>query len=321
MYVMFVVLISNTWADAAEEVQSRYAIVIHGGAGDWPNQSEQDIQKLEQGLTDALTAGRKVLEGGGSSLDAVEQAIRVLEDNPKFNAGKGAVYNAAGKHQLDASIMEGRERKAGAVAAIGVAKHPISVAKLVMTKTKHVLLADRGANRFARRQQAEIVKPEYFWTDETRQQWEAAKQSSSTQQSVHHYGTVGCVALDKSGNLAAGTSTGGLSEKMLGRVGDSPLVAAGTYADNDTCAVSCTGVGELFIRNVIAYDIAARMKYSKQDLESAVAYQIDDLLSEGTGGIIALNQQGQMVLKFNTNAMPRGIANSDGKFEVKIGKE
>lgn len=308
-------------AGSATKSKGQYAIVIHGGAGGWPGLSPQDTKDIEQGIETALKVGRDILAQGGTSLDAVEQAIKTLENNPRFNSGKGAVYNAVGKHQLDASIMDGSNKQAGAVAAIGVAKNPISAARLVMDKTRHVLLAGEGANEFVRKQGADIVSPKYFWTEQTRREWKASQSAGYVAKPIHHYGTVGCVALDTHGNLAAGTSTGGLSEKMVGRVGDSPLIAAGTYADNETCAVSCTGVGELFIRSAIAYDVSARVRYAKQSLSSAVSAHIDDQLPQGTGGMIALNCAGEVVMSFNTKRMPRGVANSTGRFEILLDKE
>jgi beta-aspartyl-peptidase (threonine type) len=214
--------------------------------------------------------------------------------------------------------MDGRDRAGGAVAGITVAKNPISVARLVMNKTTHVLLAGAGADQFARQAGAEIVTPDYFWTERTRQRWEAPKQSRLPSIRDDHYGTVGCVALDQAGNLAAGTSTGGLTNKHVGRVGDSPIIGAGTYADNNTCAVSCTGVGELFIRHAIAHDISARMEYTGQSLDAAVGYSIDERLEPGTGGIIAIDRQGKASLRYNTRAMPRGLIDSSGRFEVAV---
>lgn len=304
----------------AQSDSASYAIVIHGGAGGWEGLSAEREAAITEALTKALKTGRDILADGGSSLDAVEKTINVLEDSPHFNSGKGAVWNEAGKHQLDASIMSGADRAAGAVAAIGVAKNPISVARKVMTDTRHVLLAGAGADEFARRSGAALVEPDYFWTQQSRRQWEES-QSASRPAAVDHFGTVGCVALDREGNLAAGTSTGGLQGKMVGRVGDSPLVGAGTYADNETCAVSGTGVGEFYIRHAIAYDISARMRYAGQSLAEAIDFQIDKRLEPGTGGLIGLNRQGVAVTRFNTRAMPRAIADSSGRFEVRIARD
>ncbi len=324
----FTALVTTTGWGEEQTSKPRFAVAIHGGAGSWPNRTAEETAEIEAGLQAALGKARDLLTTGGSSLDAVEAAIRLLEDTPCFNAGKGATFNAEGGHQLDASIMRGDDLQAGAVAAIGVAKNPISVARLVMTDTPHVLLADAGANRFAKESGVACVEPDYFWTAKTRQQWEAYRnrQSSTLDRPVHHdgpvhhYGTVGCVALDLEGNLAAGTSTGGLQGKQFGRVGDSPLIAAGTYADNRAAAVSGTGVGELFIRNAIAYDVSARMRYAGESLDKAATAQIE-MLPPGTAGLIAVTQAGEPIGRFNTAAMPRGFATSAGRFEVLIDRD
>jgi beta-aspartyl-peptidase (threonine type) len=308
----------------------KYAIGVHGGAGPWANRTAEETAAIRKTLEEALRRGRDVLSGGGASIDAVEQTIRYLEDSPLFNAGKGATFTAAGSHQLDASVMRGEDLAAGAVAAVSVVKNPISLARRVMTDTKHVLLAGDGADDFAREIGAELVPPEYFWTEKTRSEWRAAqppkpddRQSSSSARpdKPDHYDTVGCVALDQNGNLAAGTSTGGLKMKRFGRVGDSPIIGAGTYADNQSCAVSGTGVGELFIRNAVAYDIAARIRYQKAKLTDAVRIQIDERLPAETAGLIALGPTGEIVAAFNTAAMPRGMADSSGRFEIHIERD
>jgi beta-aspartyl-peptidase (threonine type) len=322
--------------EAAAE-KPRYAIVIHGGAGPWAKRTPEETAAIEKALEAALRRGQSMLAEGGDSLDAVEQTIRVLEDAPEFNAGKGATYTADGKHQLDASIMRGEDRAAGAVAAITVAKNPISVARRVMTDTRHVLLAADGADAFARQIGAELVPPDYFWTDKTRAEYEAKRKEAELKETqpkeqgaarrlapaeaVDHYGTVGCVALDQQGNLAAGTSTGGLSMKQFGRVGDSPIVGAGTYADNDSCAVSGTGVGELFIRSAVAYDVGARMRYRGASFEEAMRVQVDERLPAETAGLIGLSASGEALAVFNTAAMPRGVADSSGRFEVRIERD
>ena len=274
----------------------RFAIALHGGAGKSPTADEAPA--VERSLREALTIGEKVLAGGGTSLDAVEQVIRFLEDDPLFNAGRGAVFNSAGGHELDASIMDGRTKACGAVAAVRTVRHPISLSRLVMEKTRHVLLASDGAEKFADEMQVERVENSWFDTDKQRRAWEKAKAEAAKQSSLAiqetHYGTVGCVALDQHGNLAAGTSTGGLTNKKFGRVGDSPIIGAGTYADNATCAVSCTGIGEQFIRHAVAYDISARMAYLKQPLAEAVSDVLTRRLSKNDGGIIALAQTGRL---------------------------
>ena len=306
----------------------RYAIAVHGGAGSAPKDftAEQNAARHE-GISKALAAGEAVLKGGGSALDAVEAAIRMLEDNALFNSGKGAVLNDAGGAELDASIMDGSTKACGAVAGTTVSKNPITVARAVMEKTRHVLLAADGADAFAKEIGADLVANDYFITDHQRQRWEKSKAKRKKTSEARdgdgapslseRIGTVGCVALDSKGNLAAGTSTGGLMMKKFGRVGDSPIVGAGTYADNATCAVSCTGVGEEFIRNAIAYDIHARLKYTGSKLEAAVAAQLKEVLKPGFGGIIALAHDGTIVMDYNTGGMACGAADSEGQFEVR----
>lgn len=310
----------------------RFAIAIHGGAGKSADRmSAEEVKAVEASLGQALDIGEKILKEGGASLDAVEQVIRFLEDDPLFNAGRGAVFNAAGGHELDASIMDGKTKACGAVAAVRTVRHPISLSRLVMEKTRHVLLTSDGAEKFADEMQVERVENKWFDTDRQRRDWERSraegskKQARSTDQSPlttdsAHYGTVGCVALDSAGNLAAGTSTGGISNKKYGRVGDSPIVGAGTYADNATCAVSCTGIGEQFIRNAIAYDLSARMAYLKQPLADAVHEVLHKTLRPADGGLIALGADGTIVMDFSTGGMARAAADWRGRREVKISR-
>ena len=246
-----------------------WAIVIHGGAGSDPqNWNDAKTKIREAGLHRALTAGRKALADGRTALDTVELVIRILEDDAAFNAGRGAVLTKEGKVELDASIMDGKTRACGAVAGVTATRNPINLARLVMTETPHVLLAGPGADQFAEQQKVPRVTPDYFLS------------KARFPESEPHFGTVGCAVLDSHGNLAAGTSTGGTSKKLPGRVGDSPIVGAGTYAANDTCAVSGTGVGEEYIRNSVAYDVAARMRYANQSIEDAVTFlqKINDSL-------------------------------------------
>jgi beta-aspartyl-peptidase (threonine type) len=308
-----------------------YAIVIHGGAGSSPEQmGEKKRRGREQALERVLKMGAQLLKDGGSSLDAVERVIRAMEDDPIFNAGRGAVFNSAGGHELDASIMDGRDLSCGAVAGVSVVKNPVSLARLVMTKTRHVLLAGDGADAFAKTMGVELVEQRYFSTDAARRRWLRSKkeEEEASNQGARkapargaYFGTVGCVALDRFGNLAAGTSTGGLSNKQYGRVGDSPIVGAGTYADNRTCGVSCTGIGEHYIRNAIAYDISAQMKYTKCTVMQAVDTAINKTLKPGDGGIIALDRKGNIAAGYNTGGMTRGMANSKGLFVVRLGKD
>jgi beta-aspartyl-peptidase (threonine type) len=287
-------------------------------------------QQYREALSAALTAGFAVLNRGGSSLDAVEAAIRPLEDSPLFNAGKGAVFTHDGKNELDASIMDGRNRKAGAVAEVTIVKNPITAARAVMEKSPHVMMVGKGAELFATQQGLEIVDPSYFWTE---RRWKALQKElmANPQSSAllldhgdeRKFGTVGAVALDKEGNLAAGTSTGGMTNKQYGRVGDSPIIGAGTFAENATCAVSATGHGEFFIRYTVAADIAARMRYRGDSLKKAAEDVINGTLKEvgGEGGVIALDAAGNVAMPFNSEGMYRGWIGPDGVPHVAIYKE
>jgi beta-aspartyl-peptidase (threonine type) len=309
-------------ASAAEPV---FALVIHGGAGVEPDKlTDEQVRHHDQSLRRALEVGRKILAKDGTSLEAVEQVIRTLEDDPFYNAGRGAVFNSQGEHELDASIMEGKTRQAGAVAGVRTVKNPISLARLVMTETRHVLLAGEGAEKFADqmrdRPQIERVKNDYFDTDAARQEWREALDKQRRRDAKSHQGTVGCVALDRHGNLAAGTSTGGLTNKKWGRIGDSPIVGAGTYADNATCGVSCTGTGEYFIRNSAAFHVAALMQYKELSLEKSVRHVIDRVLEPDTGGMIALDRAGNIARACNTPGMASAWFDTSGKVEVKLGK-
>ena len=304
--------------------KKRFAIAIHGGAGQSPK--DDQAKAVEASLAKVLDIGIDVLKKDGTSLDAVEQVIRYLEDDPLFNAGRGAVFNAAGRHELDASIMDGKTLACGGVAAVTTVRHPISLSRLVMQETKHVLLASDGAEKFADEMGSRIERVENSWfsTEKRRQELERAQKSKS-KQAVHqpeekHYGTVGCVALDSHGNLAAGTSTGGRTNKKYGRVGDSPIVGAGTYANNATCAVSGTGLGEQFIRHQVGFNISARMAYLKQPLRDAVRDVIHKTLDPDDGGVIAVGADGSIVMDFSTEGMGRAAADSSGWREVKIGR-
>ena len=323
-------------AQAAQPV--RFAIAIHGGAGSSPEIfTDAQNERRHASMKQALQLGTDILKSGGSSMDAVEQVIRFLEDDPQFNAGVGAVFNAVGSHELDASIMDGKTSACGAVAGVSIVKNPISLARKVMTGTPHVLLAGAGAEAFAKQQKVPLVQPNHFDTPDTLKRWnqrqkEKAKlkkvgETESLQQldmfdrvTGSYHGTVGCVALDSSGNLAAGTSTGGLTGKKFGRVGDSPIVGAGTFASNDTCAVSCTGKGEQFIRHAVAYDVSARMKYAGQTAEAAVKQILTRTLNKGDGGIIAVDKAGKITMQYSTGGMACAAADSEGRFEVRWGK-
>lgn len=277
-------------------------------------------------LTEALKAGLDAMSrAGGTSLDAVEAAIKVMEDSPLFNAGKGSVFTVEGRNELDAAIMDGQSKKAGAVGGTTIIKNPISAARAVMEKSKHVLLAGRGADLFATQSGLTIVDPSYFWTEKRWKQFQDAskakgEKSASTNLSDHKYGTVGAVALDRNGNLAAGTSTGGTVMKLPGRLGDSPIIGAGTYADNKTAAISATGDGEFFLRAVAAYDVSAQMEYKgvsvKEAAENVVMKKIKD--AGGEGALIALDAKGNLAMPFNTEGMYRGYALDDGTVNVAI---
>jgi beta-aspartyl-peptidase (threonine type) len=314
----------------------KFAICLHGGAGRSVDRfSAEEIAAVEKSLGAALDLGSKILKDGGTSLDAVEQVVRHLEDDPHFNAGRGAVFNSAGGHELDASIMDGRTKAGGAVAAVRTVRHPISLARLVMEKTRHVLLASDGAEKFADEMQVERVENSWYSTERRRAEWEKAQKAEADKEAAErdgkskqsrvatpepYYGTVGCVALDTHGNLAAATSTGGLTNKKFGRVGDSPILGAGTYADNATCASSGTGIGEQFIRHAVTYDLAARMAYKGQSLADAVDDVLKKTLRPGEGGLIAIGADGTIVMDFNTGGMPRAAADSSGRREIKIGR-
>ena len=298
-------------------IKQPIAIVVHGGAGTIlkKNMSDEKEKKYKSKLEEAIRSGYQVLQNGGTSLDAVEQTIMILEDSPLFNAGKGAVFTNDKRNELDASIMEGSHLKAGAVAGVTRIKNPIRAARAVMEKSEHVLLAREGAEEFALLQKLDTVSPTYFFTDKRAKSLERAIKEEK-------FGTVGCVALDQNGNIAAGTSTGGMTNKKWGRIGDSPIIGAGTYANNKTCGVSTTGWGEYFIRGVVAHDISAMMEYGGKSLIESAKHVIHHKLTElgGTGGIIALDQKGNMVMEFNTEGMYRGYMTKDS-LSVKIYKE
>ena len=314
-------LISPCLANAQETDRVQYALVIHGGAGK-PPVTEAGINAREAVLKKALTTGRRMLQEGKASLDVVEAVIRILEDSEHFNAGKGAVFNAAEGHELDASLMDGRTRQCGAVGGVSTVRHPISLARLVMTETRHVLLVTDGAEKFADLYpDIERVPNEFYSTEAKRRSLNEARNREQQQQKPEdssRMGTVGCVALDKQGNIAAGTSTGGLTNKKYGRIGDSPIVCAGTFADNETCGVSCTGIGEDYIRNAVAYDVSARMEYRGDSLEQAVHDILHHPKRQVRGGIIAIDREGQISMQFNTGGMSRAAADSNGRFEIHV---
>jgi beta-aspartyl-peptidase (threonine type) len=308
--------------------KNHFGLVVHGGAGtmDRSAMTPEREQIFRAALEQSLKAGFAILQRGGSSLEAVETAVRVLEDDPHFNAGKGAVFTSAGTHQLDASIMDGKTLKAGAVMGVEHIKNPISLARLVMEKSSNVALEGAGAEAFAKENGVALVDQKYFFTQERWDAWqrikEAAKGGDGKQfilSDQDKHGTVGAVALDQAGNLAAATSTGGTTNKPPGRVGDSPIIGAGTYANDATCAVSATGDGEYFIRANAAHDISALVEYRGLSVEEAsrtVLAKVEKL--GGTGGVIVIDRKGNMALPFNTSGMYRGHVDQNGKFVTEI---
>jgi len=319
LYTLALGVILFTACNTAPEVKvNDWAIALHGGAGAMSpeNYTPEQIQQYEAELTAALGVGEEILKSGGTSLDAVEKVVRYLEDCPLFNAGRGAVYTNDGKNELDAAIMSGADLHAGAVAGVGDIKNPISAARMVMEKSEHVLMVGKGASLFASQNGAEVVDSSYFYTERSFRALQRALERDKKM------GTVGCVALDKHGNLAAATSTGGMTNKQYGRVGDVPIIGAGTYANNSTCAVSATGHGEYFIRYTVAHDISALMEYKGLSLAQAADEVIHKKLEEvdGRGGIISVDKWGNVHLSFNTSGMFRAFATSGGDRGVHIFK-
>lgn len=306
------------------------AIAIHGGAGTLVKglMTEELEQQYKKALEKALSEGYQKLLANQSALDAVETAVRLLEDSPLFNAGRGAVFTAEGTHEMDAAIMDGKELKAGAVSLVTGIKNPISLARDVMEKSNHVFLAGEGAMKFADSLSYELRSPEYFYDEVRYKQWQGIKDSDDFQldHSVKKdgkFGTVGAVAYDVFGNVAAATSTGGMTNKKWGRVGDSPLIGSGTYANNKTCAVSCTGSGEYFIRGVVAYDVSCLMEYKGMSLEEATSEVIQKRVLKigGDGGLIAIDSKGNIAMPFNTEGMYRAAINTVGEMEIGIYKD
>lgn len=317
--------------------QTKYVMVIHGGAGTILKEkmTPEKEAAYKAALTTALQKGYALLKTGKSSMEAVEATIHVMEDSPLFNAGKGAVFTHEGKNELDAAVMDGKSLKAGAVAGVTTIRNPISAAIAVMNQSEHVMMVGKGAEAFAKEAGLQIVDPKYFYTKE---RWDglqrAIKEDAGASVLDHNdkkvqklgamnvdnkFGTVGAVALDQSGNLAAGTSTGGMTNKKYGRVGDAPIIGAGTYANNNTAGISCTGWGEFYIRNVVAYDISAMMEYKQMTLQDAAAVALKKVADMGgDGGLIALDAKGNVTMPFNTKGMYRGTVTNDGKIEVKI---
>lgn len=313
-----------------------FAIIIHGGAGTIlkKNMTDEKEAAYKAKLEEAIKVGHTILKNGGTSQEAVIKTIQVMEESPLFNAGKGAVFTNAGTNELDASFMDGKTLNAGAVAGVKDVKSPIELAVKVMTDSEHVMLSGEGASTFAKEKGLEIVDPSYFYTERRFKSLQRIIDREKTQ--LDHddktavfydsdiknakFGTVGCVALDKNGNIAAGTSTGGMTNKRWGRIGDAPIIGSGTYANNNTCGVSSTGWGEYFIRSQIAYDISAQMEYQQKSLKEATTDVIQNKLTKlgGTGGVVALDKNGNMSFEFNTAGMYRASMNDKGDLVIKI---
>jgi len=315
----------------------KYLLLIHGGVGTIlkENMTSAKEEAYLEALERAVLAGEAILKASGTAVEAVEAAVMMMEDSPLFNAGKGSVFTHDGKNEMDASIMDGRTLNAGAVLEVGIIKNPITAAREVMENSHHVMLAGTGAEQFARNQECELVEPSYFYDEARFQQLQLAKQSdevlldhcgenknnvANIENGGKKFGTVGAVALDLQGNIAAATSTGGMTNKQFGRIGDTPIIGAGTYANNKTCAVSCTGHGEYFIRNVVAYDVSALMEYKSLTLQEAADHVINEKLvnQDGEGGLVAVDVKGNYTMSFNTPGMYRGIATNSIKCKVDI---
>ncbi len=316
-YILILIVLSIIPGIKAQE-SYKYSIVIHGGAGNISpeNISQERATAIELKLSEALETGSNMLSSGSSSIDAVEAVIRILEDSPLFNAGKGAVFNHEGKNELDASIMEGKTLNAGGVTGVGDIKNPISAARMVMEKSPHVLMMGEGASKFATEYGIEIVDSSYFHTEK---RWNDLQRQLEREE-VEKYGTVGCVALDSEGNLAAGTSTGGMTNKKYGRIGDSPIIGAGNYANNLSCAVSGTGHGEFFMRYTVGHDISALIQYKGLSVVEAAKEVVHNKLKNagGKGGVICVDRYGNIAMEFNTTGMLRAWANSKGEKAVII---
>jgi len=297
----------------SEQPTSHPVIVVHGGAGWSHGTSDEKQHAIKSGLKKALDTGFSILQSGGSSLDAVEAAIVILEDNPVFNAGRGSVYTAEEKQEMDASIMSGHDQDAGAVASVSRVKNPIKLARYIMEHTEHVMMAGSGAEKVAEQGGLELVDPSYFYSED--------RLKSVKKQKAKKNSTVGALAMDKLGNIAAGTSTGGRSNKLPGRIGDSPIIGAGTWAQNNVCGVSGTGHGEYFIRYNVAREICARMEYLNLSVGEASAQVIGQLTAIGIeGGVIVLDKNGNISMEFNTDGMARAFRNSKGDEMIAIYK-
>ena len=329
----FLITTSCVEISKKEAAKPKFGLVIHGGAGTIlrKNMTLEKEEKYRAVLAEAIQVGHRILKGGGSSQEAVEKTINIMEDSPLFNAGKGAVLNSNASIELDASFMEGKSLGAGAISGVRTVKNPISAAIKVMEASPHVMLSGSGADTFASEQGLEIVSPEYFLTERRINALREVQKAFSTSNindkhqsndfiNQQRYGTVGCVALDMFGNLAAGTSTGGMTNKKWNRIGDAPIIGAGTYANNATCAISSTGWGEFFIRTVVAHDISALMEYKKLSIQDAAYEVIHNKVAKlgGDGGVIGIDSNGNMMMEMNTPGMYRAKMDAQGKMEVKI---
>ena len=340
--VLFFLMARAGVAQSPLRPTGQFTLVIHGGAGTIKKShlSKEEEKAYRETMEDALAYGQKMLAKGASSIDVVEAVVMRLEDSPLFNAGRGSVYSHTGQHEMDAAVMDGRTKQAGAVAGVRHVRNPVVAARLVMDSTEHVLLAGAGAERFIKDMELPIKDSVWFATERRHKQWQRAlaretieldHSGKNEQGSLHDdegeqttkFGTVGAVALDRYGNVAAATSTGGLTNKKYGRIGDSPLIGAGTWAENETAALSCTGRGEYFIRQAAAHDIASRIRYQHLSLDSAASIVIQQELKPvgGKGGVIGVDQQGNITMTFNTRGMYRGYVRSGGKPKVFIFKD
>lgn len=332
--ILFGFACNNPKPQPIKEKEKHVTLVIHGGAGNITKEhlSEERWTEYKRGLKHALDSGYAILNSGGQSIDAVEKAISILENNPLFNAGKGSVYNSSGHQEMDASIMHGKSLNSGAVAGVNGIKNPIMAARKVMENSKHVMFSGKGANTFAKEEGIELVDSTYFYSKRRYDYWKSLKDKEKLE--LDHqklsfeeedniwehkkYGTVGAVAIDQFGNIVAGTSTGGLTNKKYGRIGDSPIIGAGTYANNKTCGISCTGTGEYFIRTLAAHEVSALVEYKNLPIQAAADTVIQNRIAPlgGDGGMIVLNTYGEIAYSFNTAGMFRAYKSSNGKEEI-----
>lgn len=333
LFILFIFVSCNSVSKEVDKTQASFGIVIHGGAGTIlrKNMTPEMEASYREVLSQAVIVGHTILKNGGSSQDAVENTIHVMEDSPLFNSGRGAVLTADETIALDASFMSGATLDAGAIAGVQTIKNPISAAIAVMENSPHVMLSSKGADQFAMEQGLEIVEPSYFFTERRIKSLQRVKEREALKNTTaslaetlyfknQRYGTVGCVALDKNGDLAAGTSTGGMTNKKWDRIGDAPIIGAGTYANNATCAISATGWGEFFIRSVVAHDISALMEYKGLSLKAAAHTVIHDKVAKlgGDGGVVAIDYQGNIAMEMNTAGMYRAHMDASGNLTVKI---